>query len=552
MQIASLLRQIVELDYWRILSRLRSRHAKKTQKVRNKPAMPILLAKAVKEAQSIVEPVSRQRFEELKVTTEALAVCFNELETTTIRKTQYEALIHILDFANKITCTYNDLASLLHFQTVDPTTMTYLPEALRKLARYVNIAEYLTAAARGMQYGIFGNISVEVLKPPFVPKLILPQRRGTLDEAWGNFRNRKQGAPSQAQMIASLKARNHHSLAQTRFAQTVLAMQRPSIYGKVHAEIQLLFFYQLNPGVPQPRWICASKSACYLCHTFVHCHGGYQVPRTHGRVYETWVLPELLKLNLVHKTSRFSGAIGRMNKQLEHDILVFIEQETPLFLQPNESVVPERLYVSPTSTIMSTKPQPAVHEKRLQTTDSLVFEQGSDTSSSNATISNATSLEEVSLESQNVSHSLVEHDTEGGLQSSKSDSSIGTILAETEMLTATYYLVRGEKLHKRLFESSRNIVVVVGKLKLYVGSPVPSITSHDTTALNDWVVNICWLEEPFSPTTMSSDFEILDVAQMTSSENIGQAGAAFSDKVLIIRKKNTYVSLKFSLAQMQP
>jgi hypothetical protein len=54
---------------------------------------------------------------------------------------------------------------------------------------------------------------------------------------------------------------------------------------KVHAEIQLLFFYEAHPSRRRPRFICSSKSACYLCNLFFSLHGGFYVPRTHGRLY---------------------------------------------------------------------------------------------------------------------------------------------------------------------------------------------------------------------------------------------------------------------------
>ncbi|KAH8784609.1 hypothetical protein BGZ57DRAFT_950993 [Hyaloscypha finlandica] len=60
----------------------------------------------------------------------------------------------------------------------------------------------------------------------------------------------------------------------------------------VHAEIQLLFFYELQPESPRPRIICSNKSACYLCNLFFQVHGGFCIPKTHGRIYDKWILPD--------------------------------------------------------------------------------------------------------------------------------------------------------------------------------------------------------------------------------------------------------------------
>ena len=65
---------------------------------------------------------------------------------------------------------------------------------------------------------------------------------------------------------------------------------------KVHAEIQLLFFYELHPRYQRPRFICSSKSACYLCNLFFFLHSGFHVPRTHSRLYEKRTLPDWLDI----------------------------------------------------------------------------------------------------------------------------------------------------------------------------------------------------------------------------------------------------------------
>lgn len=62
----------------------------------------------------------------------------------------------------------------------------------------------------------------------------------------------------------------------------------------VHAEIQLLFHYELNPQLNPPRIILSTKKPCFLCALFVKCHGKYHMPPSHGRLYEKWTLPATL------------------------------------------------------------------------------------------------------------------------------------------------------------------------------------------------------------------------------------------------------------------
>jgi hypothetical protein len=61
---------------------------------------------------------------------------------------------------------------------------------------------------------------------------------------------------------------------------------------RVHAEIQLVYHYAQNPqGIFQPRVLCSSKEACYLCNLFIQTHGKFHTPRSHGNFYREWRLP---------------------------------------------------------------------------------------------------------------------------------------------------------------------------------------------------------------------------------------------------------------------
>ena len=84
---------------------------------------------------------------------------------------------------------------------------------------------------------------------------------------------------------------------------------------KVDAEIQLLFFYEVNPNRRRPRFICSSKSACYLCNLFFSLHGDFYVPRTHGRLYARWILPDWVNI----PADRY-GELGRISLLLKEII----------------------------------------------------------------------------------------------------------------------------------------------------------------------------------------------------------------------------------------
>lgn len=56
-------------------------------------------------------------------------------------------------------------------------------------------------------------------------------------------------------------------------------------YRHVHAELQMISFYELSSLERWPRSIGASKDACFLCHAFVSAHGQFYLTRSHGQVF---------------------------------------------------------------------------------------------------------------------------------------------------------------------------------------------------------------------------------------------------------------------------
>ncbi|KAK6355671.1 hypothetical protein TWF718_000064 [Orbilia javanica] len=71
----------------------------------------------------------------------------------------------------------------------------------------------------------------------------------------------------------------------------------------VHAEVQLVVFYDLQKGQPSatgrvlaPRAIGTSKYLCYLCYIFLKHHACYPPANTHGRLYDQWTIPDLAEM----------------------------------------------------------------------------------------------------------------------------------------------------------------------------------------------------------------------------------------------------------------
>ncbi|KFY64604.1 hypothetical protein V496_03141 [Pseudogymnoascus sp. VKM F-4515 (FW-2607)] len=231
--IEALLRQVVVLDMDRILSRLRSRHSKSIRPTRQ----PF-----VAQLHSAINDKSLKSTVDLTNGVGDLQDLFTQLEDISDIRSEI-GLAHrlISDIVRKADALIppTNLSLLLKDLKLNPSLKSHLPNTLGKLGRYYSAASWLVCAARNKKCRVFQTIAVEPVK------IDVP-----------------------------------HSLENSHV--------------KVHAEIQLLFFYEMHPELPRPQVICSSKSACYLCNLFFRLHGVFYIPRSHGRLYDKWTLPDWL------------------------------------------------------------------------------------------------------------------------------------------------------------------------------------------------------------------------------------------------------------------
>jgi hypothetical protein len=214
-----------------------------------------------------------------------------------------------------------DLIAAFESSALDPSLKMHLPVAIGKLGQYYSAASELVNAARDRKCPLFQSIKVEAfqIEIPLSIEEISPETQLST------------GPPRAIRHLPTSKAEQATSRMQKQMA---------DIKGlrKIHAEIQLLFYYELHPDSPRPRVICSSKSACYLCNVFFHIHGRFFVPRTHGRVYDKWILPDWLDVP-AERCRDFSNITIQFKAIIDEKIREALTSQQRICLYPNESVL---------------------------------------------------------------------------------------------------------------------------------------------------------------------------------------------------------------------
>lgn len=148
---------------------------------------------------------------------------------------------------------------------------------------------------------------------------------------------------------------------------------------KIHAEIQLLYHYEIEPLTLPPRIVCSSKDACYICNQFILMHGKMHTSRCHGKIYTGWRLPALPALQDLER--RFNMMLDTLVETTLSTLLVKRKRIT--YPDPNESTllslphsvstasitarpVEKETSITPTLPIEDAKAETSYHQLSLQ------------------------------------------------------------------------------------------------------------------------------------------------------------------------------------------
>ena len=529
------------LDKARIFSRLRSRHAAVTRKTKGKPTLSALLSRSIDDPS--IKPhgeLAEARSVKARSQANRFSKAFEKIETTHDNYTSSSLFIDSME---------DLLIQAYHFDTrnlqnvlktsssIDPTLKTFLPQAISKLGRYYCITCDLINAARSSQYTIFKRISIEALEEPVLDTAFAADGSTDFDEVLRRITSPSPQQPHWQYLSGSLPS------ARTKFQSRVSNYVTP---WKIHAEIQLLSYYEHNPDIPHPRVICSSKSACYLCDLFIKLHGKFHIPRTHGRLYDRWILPEPPS-DQSPASERTFQLIERFNFALEAKILqTLIDIRLPC-RHPNESVLHLREPWSSTSTISQTEPgQTAVNILDSAYCDALGErkESPSGTSTFVKPSSPCKTATDNTVYAMQKSSALQERLKPQRCSDERQANVILSIPNTTLQL-----LSQGDTLYRQLTRSSDTFIVRTDGISLHLSWDWKRTepTNGTTVAWDSCWVQVKWLAPGVQVTDGDEGSESIDLDTLGSSQDkIVQGGAALGSKALFLRKKQHTLFLQYS------
>ena len=219
---------------------------------------------------------------------------------------------------------------------INPNLRQGLPRSVGKVGRYHSSCKFLASTAKTIQ--LFRRIVIQGVRllpgPRDLP--VANQSDTTLAATVARILNAKAGTVKKSSWdIVILNQAVKNPFAKSTFQ---ASLKTPVRNLKIHAEIQLLFFYESDKTKCPPRIICSNKSACFLCDLFFQSHGRFHVKRTHGVLYKNWTLPDLKSLSLDKEArNRIATAAEVFNERLEDRIRTELRTKQPILVRPNES-----------------------------------------------------------------------------------------------------------------------------------------------------------------------------------------------------------------------
>lgn len=300
------------------------------RELKTKPPVQAVLRTAISSLKQAGRPILGQHL--------ALSLMFVEKAKDAIKYAEawekHQTMPRLQDLVNAIhslrhTGDIEAMLATLPNKTMDPSMRRNTYNMITKIARYHDISRKLLrmSTKQGLLRAI-NLITVELPRSVW-SRSVENSSYHMLASVFSklNLPSQKQGL---VQVLRTLNATgteaNQNFMAQTR---------RILSEAKIHAEVQLVYYCELNPSQPPPRIIASSKDACYLCNAFISMHGKMHTSRTHGRLYPGWRLP--IVPNLVQLGQRFDEVLAA---QIRASVATLVSRgRKTVHPDPNESTL---------------------------------------------------------------------------------------------------------------------------------------------------------------------------------------------------------------------
>ncbi|KAH8657903.1 hypothetical protein BX600DRAFT_524038 [Xylariales sp. PMI_506] len=136
----------------------------------------------------------------------------------------------------------------------------------------------------------------------------------------------------------------YHHLTQNIALKTLSAYDSATLPGAsrpchVHAEVQLILYYEQNFLQRPPRAIGCSKLACFLCDMLIQKLGAYHISYAHRRLYNQWMVPDVSWMS-DEKVQYFRSIFRNMITEMEKATVPLVEGAFRSFGLESRAILP--------------------------------------------------------------------------------------------------------------------------------------------------------------------------------------------------------------------
>lgn len=320
---------IVSMCSTRILQRLRLKPTKRKPKKSFKAIL--------QEAMELVGEIDSKRLTETDLS--SVANLFVTMSRDMVRLidawSRHQTATRLMDLVEGINRLgqvkhLNALLGIIPNRMLDPLTKSTIINIIGKVSRYWEAAGLLYRTSRKL--AIARRMRIVLVDLPQAAFPTLPAREFSCDLTSTLSRiDRAYGKPESLRRIFTL-LKTTEPEASSRF---LAQCQKTLKEGKIHAEVQLIAYCELQTQSLLPRVICSSKKACFLCNLFIQTYGKIYTPGSHGRLYPGWQPPLLPALNKAKEN--FNETLEAYIRQSVSTL--FSRQQQTTYPCPNESTL---------------------------------------------------------------------------------------------------------------------------------------------------------------------------------------------------------------------